>query len=118
MLLTLCQTGVVLGVETESCGFSAKTCPQIYPQGSWIKSRARANLNRETVRFGIELLDVRLRRPDFPAAIAHAVYDRMRSGACPLTPDEIQKPFEYLKRAWGKASNEARGKFTNWLTSQ
>ena len=81
MLLTLCQTGVFLGVETESCGFSAKTCPQIYPQGSWIKSRARANMNRETVRFGIELPDVRLRRPDFPAAIAHAVYDRMRSGA-------------------------------------
>ncbi len=48
------------------------------------------SVNRETVRFGIELLDVRLRRADFPREVAHAVYARMRSSACPPTPDKIQ----------------------------
>ena len=50
----------------------------------------RKSVNRETVRFGIELLDVRLRRADFPREVAHAVYARMRSSACPPTPDKIQ----------------------------
>ncbi len=44
----------------------------------------RKSVNRETVRFGIELLDVRLRRADFPAEVVHAVYAHMRSSACPV----------------------------------
>ncbi len=78
----------------------------------------RKSVNREAIRLGIELLDVRLRRADFPEQVVHAVYARMKVGACAPTPDKIQIQFEFLKRAWGKASDEARGKFTNWLTSQ
>ena len=77
----------------------------------------RKSVNGQTVRFGIELLDVRLRRADFPEQVAHAIYARMRSNACPPTADNIQKQFEFLKRAWGNVSGEARDKFTNWLTS-
>ena len=44
----------------------------------------RKSVNREAVRFGIELLDVRLRRADFPAEVVHAVYAHMRSSACPV----------------------------------
>ncbi len=76
------------------------------------------SVNRQTVRFGIEVLDIRLRRADFPAQVAHAIYTHMRSNACPPAPDKIQKQFEFLKRVWGNVSDEARGKFTNWLTSQ
>ena len=50
----------------------------------------RKSVNRETVRFGIELLDVRLRRADFPAEVAYAVYAHMRSSACAPIPDKIQ----------------------------
>ncbi len=78
----------------------------------------RKSVNREAIRFGIELLDVRLRRADFPEQVVHAVYARMKVGACAPTPDKIQIQFEFLKRAWGKVSDEARSKFTNWLTSQ
>ena len=76
------------------------------------------SVNRQTVRFGIEVLDIRLRRADFPAQVAHAIYTHMRSNACPPAPDKIQKQFEFLKRVWGNVSDEARAKFTNWLTSQ
>ncbi len=50
----------------------------------------RKSVNRETVRFGIELLDVRLRRADFPAEVVHAVYAHMRSSACAPIPDKVQ----------------------------
>ncbi len=76
------------------------------------------SVNRQTVRFGIEVLDIRLRRADFPAQVALAVYTHMRSSACPPARDKIQKQFEFLKRVWGNVSDEARAKFTNWLTSQ
>ena len=50
----------------------------------------RKLVNRETVRFGIELLDVRLHRADFPEQVVHAVYAHMRSSACAPIPDKVQ----------------------------
>ncbi len=47
----------------------------------------RKSVNREAVRFGIELLDVRIRRADFPAQISQAIYAHMRSNACTPVPD-------------------------------
>ncbi len=47
----------------------------------------RESVDRETVRFGIELLDVRLRRADFPAQVSRAIYAHMRSNACTPAPD-------------------------------
>ncbi len=52
-----------------------------------IMREIRKSVGRETVRFGIELLDVRLRRADFPAQIAQAIYAHMRSSACTPAPD-------------------------------
>ena len=47
----------------------------------------RKSVNREAVRFGIELLDVRLIRADFPAPVSQAIYAHMRSNACTPAPD-------------------------------
>ncbi len=47
-----------------------------------IMRNIRKSVNREAIRFGIELLDVRLGRTDFPEQVVHAVYAHMRSSAC------------------------------------
>ncbi len=52
-----------------------------------IMREIRRTVDREAVRFGIELLDLRLRRADFPAQISQAIYAHMRSTACTPAPD-------------------------------
>ncbi|MFV3074199.1 protease modulator HflC [Niveispirillum fermenti] len=39
----------------------------------------KAQVNQEARRFGVEIVDVRIRRADLPEATSQAVYDRMRS---------------------------------------
>ena len=44
-----------------------------------LMDRIRTEVNGETQRFGIETVDVRIRRADLPQQISEKVYDRMRS---------------------------------------
>jgi len=44
-----------------------------------IMSDIRNEVNREAQRFGIEVIDVRIRRADLPEANSLAIYDRMKS---------------------------------------
>ena len=44
-----------------------------------IMSNIRDEVNREAQRFGIEVIDVRIRRADLPEANSLAIYDRMKS---------------------------------------
>ena len=44
-----------------------------------IMSDIRDEVNREAQRFGIEVIDVRIRRADLPEANSLAIYDRMKS---------------------------------------
>ena len=46
-----------------------------------LMDRIRTEVNGETQRFGIETVDVRIRRADLPQQISEKVYDRMRSEA-------------------------------------
>lgn len=39
----------------------------------------KAQVNQEAARFGVEIVDVRIRRADLPEATSQAVYERMRS---------------------------------------
>lgn len=39
----------------------------------------KAQVNQEAARFGVEIVDVRIRRADLPDATSQAVYERMRS---------------------------------------
>ncbi len=44
-----------------------------------VMSDIRAQVNQEAQRFGIEIVDVRIRRADLPEATSQAVFERMRS---------------------------------------
>lgn len=44
-----------------------------------IMSNIQARVNEEAARFGIDVIDVRLRRTDLPAENSEAVYSRMKS---------------------------------------
>lgn len=44
-----------------------------------VMSDIKAQVNQEAARFGVEIVDVRIRRADLPDATSQAVYERMRS---------------------------------------
>lgn len=44
-----------------------------------VMAEIRNQVNQEAQRFGMEIVDVRIRRADLPEATSQAVYDRMRS---------------------------------------
>ena len=52
-----------------------------------IMREIQESVNREAGRLGIELVDVRIGRTDFPAQISQAIYAHMRSNACTPAPE-------------------------------
>ena len=46
---------------------------------SKVMTDIKAQVNQEAARFGVEIVDVRIRRADLPEATSQAVYERMRS---------------------------------------
>ncbi len=52
-----------------------------------IMRQIQETANSVAARFGIELVDVRIGRTDFPAQISQAIYAHMRSNACTPAPD-------------------------------
>ncbi len=52
-----------------------------------IMREIQESVNNEAGRLGIELIDVRIGRTDFPAQISQTIYAHMRSNACTPAPD-------------------------------
>ena len=64
-------------------------------------------VNVEASRFGINLVDVRIGRADFPTEISEAVYDRMRSERIREAAEFRAQGFEQAQRVRAAADREA-----------
>ncbi len=67
----------------------------------------RASVNAVAARFGIELVDVRIGRADFPEQISQAVYGRMKSERDREAAEFRAQGFEFSQRIRAGADREA-----------
>ena len=72
-----------------------------------IMQQIRQTVNAEAGRFGIELVDVRIRRADFPEEISQAVYGRMKSEREREAAEFRAQGFEQAQRIRAGADREA-----------
>ncbi len=72
-----------------------------------IMQEIQTSVNREAGRFGIELVDVRIGRADFPDQISQAVYDRMNSEREREAAEFRAQGFERSQRIRAGADREA-----------
>ena len=72
-----------------------------------IMREIQASVNREAGRFGIELVDVRIGRADFPDQISQAVYGRMKSERDREAAEFRAQGFEQAQRIRAGADREA-----------
>ena len=73
----------------------------------FIMSEIQESVNREAGRFGIELIDVRIGRADFPDQISQAVYGRMKSERDREAAEFRAQGFEQSQRIRAGADREA-----------
>ncbi len=72
-----------------------------------IMQEIQTSVNREAGRFGIELVDVRIGRADFPDQISQAVYGRMKSERDREAAEFRAQGFEQSQRIKAGADREA-----------
>jgi membrane protease subunit HflC len=72
-----------------------------------IMRQIQTSVNNEAGRFGIELVDVRIGRADFPDQISQAVYDRMKSERDREAAEFRAQGFEQSQRIRAGADREA-----------
>jgi len=72
-----------------------------------IMEEIKTRVNSETARFGIELVDVRIGRTDFPDEISQAVYNRMKSEREREAAELRAQGFEQAQRIRAAADREA-----------
>lgn len=72
-----------------------------------IMLQIRDSVNAQAKRFGIELVDVRIRRADFPEEISQAVYGRMKSEREREAAEFRAQGFEQAQRIRAAADREA-----------
>ncbi|MFQ5775142.1 MAG: protease modulator HflC [Kiloniellaceae bacterium] len=72
-----------------------------------IMRHIRDTVNNEAGRFGIEVVDVRIRRADFPDEISQAVYGRMKSEREREAAEFRAQGFEQAQRIRAAADREA-----------
>jgi membrane protease subunit HflC len=72
-----------------------------------IMEKIKTRVNTEAARFGIELVDVRIGRTDFPEEISQAVYNRMKSEREREAAELRAQGFEQAQRIRAAADREA-----------
>ncbi len=72
-----------------------------------IMRKIQEGVNRQATRFGIRIVDVRLRRADLPQQASESVYDRMRSERVREAKEFRAQGFELAQRIKARADREA-----------
>ncbi|MDD5586128.1 MAG: protease modulator HflC [Alphaproteobacteria bacterium] len=73
------RLGSLLNATMRSILGTVKTSTLLSPERVKVMGKIRGLLNAETKDFGIEIVDVRIRRTDLPQKTSDAVFSRMRS---------------------------------------
>ena len=101
------RLGPIVNASLRSVLGNATLASVLSEERDTIMSEIQESVNREAGRFGIELVDVRIGRADFPDQISQAVYGRMKSERDREAAEFRAQGFEQSQRIRAGADREA-----------
>lgn len=101
------RLGPIVNASLRSVLGNATLASVLSEERDRIMSEIQTSVNREAGRFGIELIDVRIGRADFPDQISQAVYGRMKSERDREAAEFRAQGFEQSQRIRAGADREA-----------
>ncbi len=101
------RLGPIVNASLRSVLGNATLASVLSEERERIMSEIQTSVNREAGRFGIELIDVRIGRADFPDQISQAVYGRMKSEREREASEFRAQGFEQSQRIRAGADREA-----------
>ncbi len=101
------RLGPIVNASLRSVLGNATLASVLSEERERIMSEIQQSVNREAGRFGIELVDVRIGRADFPDQISQAVYGRMKSERDREAAEFRAQGFEQSQRLRAGADREA-----------
>jgi membrane protease subunit HflC len=101
------RLGPIVNASLRSALGSATLASVLSEERVQIMLQIRQTVNTEAGRFGIELVDVRIRRADFPEEISQAVYGRMKSEREREAAEFRAQGFEQAQRIRATADRES-----------
>jgi len=101
------RLGPIINASLRSVLGNATLSSVLSKEREQIMQQIRRTVNAEVGRFGIELVDVRIRRADFPEEISQAVYGRMKSEREREAAEFRAQGFEQAQRIRATADREA-----------
>ncbi len=99
--------GPIVSSSTRSVLGNVNLASVLSEERTGIMTDIRARVNAQTDRFGIVVVDVRLRRADLPEATSQAVYQRMQSEREREAAEFRAQGFEQAQRIRASADREA-----------
>jgi membrane protease subunit HflC len=99
--------GPIVSSSTRSVLGNVNLTAVLSEERTQIMTDIRARVNAQSDRFGIEVVDVRLRRADLPDATSQAVYARMQSEREREAAEFRAQGFEQAQRIRASAEREA-----------
>ncbi|WP_455372399.1 protease modulator HflC [Limibacillus halophilus] len=99
--------GPIVSSSTRSVLGNVNLTAVLSEERTQIMTDIRARVNAQSGRFGIEVVDVRLRRADLPDATSQAVYARMQSEREREAAEFRAQGFEQAQRIRASAEREA-----------
>lgn len=99
--------GPIVSSSTRSILGNVNLASVLSDERTGIMTDIRSRVNGQTERFGIEVVDVRLRRADLPEATSQAVYQRMQSEREREAAEFRAQGFEAGQRIRAAADREA-----------
>lgn len=101
------RLGPIVSASLRSVLGNATLASVLSEERAKIMLQIRQTVNTQAGRFGIELVDVRIRRADFPEEISQAVYGRMKSEREREAAEFRAQGFEQAQRIRAGADREA-----------
>lgn len=101
------RLGPIVSASLRSVLGNATLASVLSEERAKIMLQIRQTVNAQAGRFGIELVDVRIRRADFPEEISQAVYGRMKSEREREAAEFRAQGFEQAQRIRAGADREA-----------
>jgi len=101
------RLGPIVNASLRSVLGNATLASVLSEERGKIMLQIRQTVNTQAGRFGIELVDVRIRRADFPEEISQAVYGRMKSEREREAAEFRAQGFEQAQRIRATADRES-----------
>ena len=101
------RLGTIINASTRGVLGNVNLASVLSEERATIMTSIRDQVNAEARRFGLDVVDVRLRRADLPDETSQAVYDRMKSEREREAAEFRAQGFEFSQRIRAAADREA-----------